>query len=190
MPLSKLAQTVLPRPVTTGMPIVRVLLVALIVAHANRLLAQRVAGNAQIDRSRLAAGTQARYSCGQARGVVRDESDWCYGRLERSVGDTIVMVGARDGSRLTFAPSTLEIVEVNPSRRGSRGAHAEIGAVVGALVGAAFVFGSLEPCRPQNGIPCGLGIPIVLPAAITAGMVGGGVVGALLPAARWVRIRS
>lgn len=104
------------------------------------------------------------------------------GQIRMGVGEPRDTVGSQ-GQVLVF----------NPSGRWSRTTHVGIGAVTGLLLGtavlaAAVVQSSPSHCAARNGVPCALGLQVIAVPLIGGGAVLGGVIGALLPAARWERV--
>lgn len=104
------------------------------------------------------------------------------GQIRMGVGEPRDTVGSQ-GQVLVF----------NPSGRWSRSTHVGIGAVTGLLVGtavfaAAVVQSSPSHCAARNGVPCALVLQVIAVPLIGGGAILGGVIGALLPAARWERV--
>lgn len=98
-----------------------------------------------------------------------------------------------DGGQGDTVVSHGQVLVFNPSGRWSRSTHVGIGAVAGLLLGtavfaAAAVQSSPSHCAAQNGVPCALGLQVIAVPLIGGGAVLGGVIGALLPAARWERV--
>ena len=95
-----------------------------------------------------------------------------------------------DGAQLDTLKAPTRIPVFNPSGRWSRDTHVGIGMGMGLLLGVAAFAGvvaqtSSARCKSQNGIPCGLGIELLVLPLMGGGAVAGGVIGALLPAANW-----
>ena len=105
-------------------------------------------------------------------------------------GGTFARHRMGDGEPRDTVTSQGQVLVFNPSGRWSRSTHVGIGAVTGLLLGtavfaAAFVHNSPSHCASQNGLPCALGLQIIEVPLIGGGAVLGGLIGALLPAARW-----
>ncbi len=68
-------------------------------------------------------------------------------------------------------------------RASSRSSHQLLGALLGGLLGAVTVFVEVARCHPAHEIPCGLGADYILSVAVTAGALGGFLIGSVIPAA-------
>ena len=108
-------------------------------------------------------------------------------------GGTFARHRMGDGEPHDTVTSQGQVLVFNPSGRWSRSTHVGIGAVTGLLLGtaafaAAVVQSSPSHCASQNGIPCGLGLQVIALPLIGGGAALGGIIGALLPAARWEHV--
>ena len=129
-------------------------------------------------------GVSSRIAMADARD---GERDWRYGAFAGVSADTIRLRGVQDQLSV-FPPSPSRVFEINPSGRGDRSTRQIVGTLVGTIAGTAVAVFSFHHCKPQNGIPCGLGLAPVLPVATAVGALVGLLTGSIVPAATWERV--
>jgi hypothetical protein len=154
---------------------------------AHRASGQTAAGSSRpLELTTLPIGTPLRFECGDPP----YDSRWCYGSFRAAVGDTLRVIAHGDTSSVPVAASRLN-VEANPGRHWSRRTHVLIGAIAGAALGVAAVYRNTNVnCPPVIGGPCGLEWYVEMPLTFSAGTLGGMLVGAVWPAARWERVSA
>jgi len=114
--------------------------------------------------------------------------DWVEGVAVGLGRDSLVL--SRCGScddRLPFHARDVLELETRDGGLGSRGTNAAIGAGIGIVASFIWLHQSVKSCErggPTDGPPCSLGY-VFWPMTATIGAFGGGLIGILVPPARW-----
>lgn len=121
---------------------------------------------------------------------ARSAGSECEGRVA-TAGDTLVIEGAATNRlcpRWVYAPGTVAQLRVARGRRGSRLAHAGIGALVGAAVGAGLAYAAVGTDDCTDSSCDDIRYALAIFGGGTFGTIGA-LIGALLPAGpRWVTV--